>query len=311
MAKPADANTGLSAHEGNFEMIEYFKDSRPGSSAIINFKSDPALVGRKLEPAEHLELGHVIEGCLLDGAGANHGEHFDDNYFVVENVSSVNPLILKWVKGGYLYDIEESTGKKRLTAKGEPNKTNMAFFRQVDQCLENKGKIPVAAEKMTPIFKAVSSALKIKITGSATLKDYIRSGRTQVPLYGEKRKALPDLINVFDDQKIVLMFDFKYIASTQKAKQDLRFKWWMQAEHYQAVARECYPGHYVFPMIFIAMSKSETDLYMARKMTVEENSLQDAKDSYDYWFSRFCRWDDAGRHVRGYFEPVEVKPFVD
>jgi hypothetical protein len=250
----------------------------------------------------YFEYGKQFEIMLQDACQG--GGSFGDHYFITELTGKMPDELPKWIEEGTIGDQYE------YTKTGKLNMQKKVKHAYLDACKDNPGKIPVSFADAELLEHHVMNMLKMDVQG-VRVESMLKNAEWQVPVIwtenGIEKKALIDCL--VKPKSKVYLFDIKTTANFKQFGYMLTQKYWIQEIHYtegvNAEVGAC-DG-----MIFLVASKEKP--YLCQSWWIDYGPIENKMvvyETYDNLVADYKKWEDGGRHPRGYLPMTKRSFFI-
>jgi hypothetical protein len=256
-------------------------------SSMASFSISPDHALMEFKPQSYFEEGKQFELMVQDAC--QNTRLFFDKYFICE-CSGAMPNNLIWLiennkdlEKEYIYNADG------ITLSGK-HKTKHAYL---DECIANKGMLPVGNKKYAELKKLVDNMLKMVVMNT-TVKDILANAQFQVPIFWEYngilKKALLDCVTFYNGN--TYCFDIKTSANDFEFKKNANSKYWIQKNHYTEGANIVYGNVRCFTFLVAYKEKP----FLCQPV----NIAGDQTAEYNDVCYRYTQWIKAGKPAVGY-----------
>jgi len=263
--------------------------------SLFNKSQDHLLLGMHDRPA--FRFGHAFE-TYLQAQATGDNKLFDDKYVVTQLDGEIPGEILLHegdLSELYVYNKDGKT----------LNGSKKRYHAWIDFMIENPDREPIGYYVMEDIKHMVDNALKCEFMGTP-MSYWLQDAEFQVPITwtedGVEKKMLADAIAKVGGGTYVI--DFKTTANFGQFVNFFKSSYFIQNVHYIEGAKTKY-GKVYKNMIFLVSSKEQP--LLSQCFTVDEDSIEPAKEAYQNLVADYDQWDFDGRNTKGWKEESEIK----
>jgi len=288
---------------------EYFECGYLHSSELATFAEFPDNLSTPLIYKYEFAFGHAFEDMVQDRATGS--DLFGQGYFLTDVklngliASSPMYMLFEWLDKGV--DLEQ---QYKLNKDGKKSKKAVALHTILDECLANKGKLPINSFDYKTLMKMLDNFWKLSVkinSNSFDIADLLPKTKDQyqVPIIwqsanGVDKCALVDFINFIPINGSLweVAFDIKTYANEFALNKFVTSKYWIQERHYIEGMQSIPAFKNVYPMmVFLTSMKSAPHYSMS--FDIDAATMEEREMLYDSYCPKYVKYIESGCPVIG------------